>query len=296
MKVVYHWWGNGCVTKTTPAILSIATLRAVNPTIEIILIDISEKPDDGWLYFQKKLNFKVVKVDARFKNWDHKHWQLFSRIPDVKAVNEGPTIYCDSDIFWFRDPLPLNQDPNKFCFDIWNAGFYYYNYTEDVSRTLQIFEGYSIAAMKDKRFCQLIKDSVNQIVAGKIGSDVEIYDEIVLGYLYMTHRELFNVIDTEEHCTIRSIHQPKNPKMFHCNGFSLGNDITGEKYCRALCCLVFEEFHKNMCKTLDQKEIDMFFSKRELDYYLPKQVPLLKNIQKFQNADLSASLRPVFFI
>ena len=288
MKVVYHWWGFGsCISKSVPVILSIATLRSVNPKIEIKVVDISDKQNDDWLYFQNKLNFEVVKINGKFRDSNHKFWRLFSRIPDVYNNNkQGTTIYCDSDVFWLRDPLPLYKNPNKFCFNIWNAGFFYYNKTEEVEKIFSIYERYILATMKDEKFCETIKYVINKnLKEEKVKSITEIYDETVLYYLYLTHRELFNVINTEEHCNINTIYQTNNPKMFHCNGFKLFNNVTKEKRCPAICCIMFEELYKNMCDTIGQNEIDMFFNKEELDYYIKKQTPLkeLNNFNKNYN-------------
>ena len=93
MCVIYHWWNdeelnlnlNHYSNLSHPILLSIATLRSVNPNIPIKVLDYSKKFNDCWAHFKEKLNFSVVHKNEFYLN-DFQNilgYQLLSRLFDV---------------------------------------------------------------------------------------------------------------------------------------------------------------------------------------------------------------------
>ena len=290
--VVYQWWGEkneqpAYSNLAHPVILSIATLRAVNPTIPITIMNCSKysKDDHDWSCFKEKLNFNVIQVDAYLeKNYSNvAGYKLLSRLFDIKRHFNQPVIYCDSDVFWFKDPMPLSGDSNKFCFDGYNSGFFYYDPSSPiVEQMFELFESYTITCLRDEKFCNTVKEKISF----DNNSWQYIWDEKILHYIKWQYPELFSVTPQDEHGLFRYLKETINPKMLHCNGLIVSNPIAKRRqekfYCRGLLCLLFTEFYNNMCKVLDQKEIEMIFTYSEYDHYVPQQFSLLENIDRIE--------------
>ena len=281
--VVYHWWSSKndppvWANHRAPIILSIATLRAVNPTVPIMVLDVSST-NETWGDYPKKLNFLVVPTIAHLYSASVKirGWKHLSRIFDVNKVNkssyEKNLIYCDSDVFWIKDPLPLACNSEKFCFDGWNTGFYYYkrNFHFDF---MSIFDAYTHTAIYSKE----LRGHFRQYVGYE--DWYEVWDEMILTYMKNKHPELFNIIPRYEHVCMRDLLNvdPEKIKMLHCNGMMVENKATEYKglknHSRGLVCLIFEEFFAQIRKVLSEKDIKEIFSDAERQYYMPKQISL----------------------
>jgi hypothetical protein len=82
-----------------PTLLSIATLRAVNPDIPIVVLDGSKNTIlDRWGNYRESLDFQVWGTDFHLqKNWSHiKGWKHLSRLFDLnRHARRGDIIYCD---------------------------------------------------------------------------------------------------------------------------------------------------------------------------------------------------------
>ena len=282
--VIYHWWAGlgeepAYSNLAHPILLSIATLRAVNPTIPIKILDCSEH-NQNWLHLQEKLNFDVVKSDFFLKKHysDAAGYQLLSRMFDIRrgGHSQDPVIYCDSDVFWLRDPLPLSCDINKFCFDGYNSGFFYYDYESPIVQEMfEVFEAYTIASLRDKDFCNMIRSKATY------SPWYYIWDEIILTYMNSTGlSKLFEIIPPEEHGLMRDFHKIDHSrmKMLHCNGMNIKNPLAKREceknYSRGLACLMFKELHDNLIKSLDEDDIDLIFTKTEIKDCLSNQTSL----------------------
>jgi hypothetical protein len=280
ISAVYHWFdaeedSPPYANLRVPIIVSIATLRAVNPHIPIIVLAQDHR---DWGHFPEKLNFRVKRIQfslERFKD-RIKGWRHLSRLLDVQlGVQDGvyDTMYVDSDVFWFRDPLPLTCNLNKFCFDGWNTGFYY---QQRMSRNslefFDVFDTYTKAA--------IYSQDIRQMMVKHIGYDAwyEVWDEMILAYMKDRHPELFHIIPPEEHCSARSLERTNldEVKMFHCNGTMVPNEINESQHSRGLLGLLIKEFHDNMLKVLDERDMRHIYSLQEMSYYLPHQFSLLK--------------------
>ena len=81
--------------------------------------------------------------------------------------------------------------------------------------------------------------------------------------------------------------------MIHTNGLKVQNKfhkINAEQYdSRGLVCLVFKELYDSLKSVLSQEEIEMIFTKEELNYYLPLQFEILNQtfVKKLQNIDVN---------
>lgn len=295
----YHWWSHPnqahpYANLRTPLILSIATLRSVCKDIPIVVFDMSDY-DNEWAHFKDKLNFKVIRADFQLKRYKENitGWQYLSRIYDVQkeAINGNISfdtiMYIDTDVFWLKDPLPLQQNSDKFCFDGYNTGFYYYNpLSENNKQVFDIFDCYSRAAIYSESFRSLMKKQI-KFDEWYHGYDdwYEVWDELVLMYIHKNYRHLFNEIDMTEHFTIRhaeKLIESNTINMLHCNGIVVNNPVAKnedeKKYCRGILCLVIEELYNNLCNILDQSDLDMIFTKQEQHHYLAKKMSFMDRI------------------
>lgn len=283
ISAVYHWWSHPNETPNnlrTPILISIATLRAVS-NIPVYVLDITEKPN-LWEDFPKILNFEVIPLSPITKKYKTliDGWQHLSRFFDLEQFHQiipqcKTVIYIDSDVFWFKNPLPLDNNPEKLCIDGWNTGFFYYNVDFFNNTFSDVFKSLTIASIYSNDIRSLFKKYINY------NSWYGVWDEMIIGYMRENNKNLFNIISVNEHSTIRTINSAdiNKVKMFHANGFSAFNECSGRKadqfHSRGLLGLFFKEFYEKLLKTID---INVFYTKEELNYYLPKQITLLENL------------------
>lgn len=296
LTVTYHWWQSAeerpaYSNLSHPVLLSIATLRAVNPSIKIQILNCSNEKtlNSDWAHFQEKFDFHIIDSELSLEEYKHiSGYKLLSRIFDVRKHSNSQVLYCDSDVFWLRDPLPLTCDINKFCFDGYNSGFFYYdNDSPTVNQMLNLFESYTITALNDKRFCQMIKEKTNY------DAWPYIWDETILRYMNETGlHDMFEIVPLEEHGVIRSIGSIKNElKMLHCNGLMIKNPkakrLSERDHSRGLACLLFKEFYDNIRKVLTDSELKMIFTESEIENCLSQQISLfdLQMIEEMKRAN-----------
>lgn len=293
---VYHCWSYQNEPPIynnlrTPVLLSIATLRAVSD-IPIVVLDVSHPyvhAHQDWAHFPEKLGFRVENVYPTLEIYDDrvKGYLHLSRIPDIayhiptRAADSKTLMYVDTDVFFFRNPLPFHCDPTKFCFNGWNSGIFYYNFgRHEMTDFMEIFEVYTKAA--------IFSEDVRKVMKSFVGYDAwyGVWDEMILTYMLQNHRELFNIIPTTEHATSRNLAQVdlNKVKAFHSNGTMVANPISkiaGERdHCRGLLCLIVKEFYENICKVLDEKDLAMIFTDAERKMYLPQQFSLLERADR----------------
>jgi hypothetical protein len=291
---IYHWWSHpgeppAYSNLRTPILMSIATLRAVSD-MPILVLDISEnrsiqKTQDDWLHFPEKLNFRVARVNPALESYKHlvSGWPYLSRLYDLRDIDqcfreEDALMYVDTDVFWLQNPLPLHRSPERFCFDGWNSGFFYYDpKSATVAKFFEVFDAYTKASIYSHDVRKVMKQYLNY--DGWYG----VWDEMVLTYMAKHHPELFNFIPVEEHSTARVLQyaDKSKVKMFHCNGTMVSNPLTGAKHSRGLMTLLASEFYQNLLKVMDEADIKMVFGQNELDYCLPRQFSLLENTAAF---------------
>ncbi len=277
--VVYHWWAEPddppvWANHRSPIILSIATLRACNPDIPIVVLDASasgKTPHNysDWGDWRQKLNFKVCRIQPsmmwaaeRINGWKH-----LSRIDDVFQFadhyeSDNTIIYCDSDVFWLKNPLPLNHDSANFCFDGWNTGFFYFN-RHHATSFRHIFSAYTTAAIYSEELRFVIGKNINY------DNWYGVWDEQIITYMKSLHPELFSIIAKEEHFAMRDMGKADldKVKMFHCNGTMVANPVTEypglKQHSRGLTCLIFEEFYDKLLGVLSEEDLNTIFTNAE---------------------------------
>lgn len=276
-----------------PTLLSIATLRAVNPDIAIVVLDGSEdRTNQRWGKYQDSLDFQVWSIEFHLtKHWQHiKGWQHLSRLFDLKRhPRRSDIIYCDSDVFWLKDPLPLFWKEDGFCFDGFNTGFFYFKPGKIIDLFFELFESYTIGAMSNLQ--------IRQIMKSHVGYDTwyDVWDEMITTFMYHQTPDMFRILPLDEHCTARRM--TPDAKMFHANGTMVSNRFPqreGEReHSRGLLCLIIKEFYDNICKVLDPADI---FSKKQIEFYLPKQFSLFDDWSDMKTEDghyhIKRALRP----
>ncbi len=283
----YHWWSHPnepppYANLRTPILPSIATLRGVSD-VDIIVLDLSEREND-WAHFPDKLGFRVQRCGYALAKYKQiKNRQQLSRILDVHREVESAMLYVDSDVFFFRNPLPFACNPQRFCYNGCNTGVFYYNPSSEDNRLwYDIFECYIKTAIYSKGFRGLISDL--EYEAWYDG-----WDELVVNYMNGQHPELFERIPVEEHIAARDLPNTvmDRAKMFHCNGTMVENPIAkyaGEmKHSRGVTCLAIKEFYDNARRALDQHDLDMIFTPREQDHYVSRQFSLIAEPERLYN-------------
>ena len=280
---VYHWWKEPeedlpINNIRVPVLLSIATLRAVSDMPIVVLQAENEK---SWGYFPDKLNFKVENFDFHLRKYSNKikGFRHLSRIYDLNqwaSVNapDSDIMYVDSDVFFFKDPLPLACKTDRFCWNGWNTGFFYYNQASPTfSSFFDAFDAYVRSAVYSPVMLQLLKGYVNY------EEWYGIWDEMILGYMKYQHPKMFNTLPDEEHITAKTIYliELGKDKVFHGNGSIASNPFTKYQYAIGLLCLVIEEFYEKICKVLSQEDILNIFGKDLLEWSKDKRFSILKN-------------------
>lgn len=296
--VYYHWFEkeNSTVSKIIrcPIIQSIATLRAVDSEIPIKVL--CPKTNQNWSEFPEVLNFEVIKKEFYLQNYKHKKgWELLSRLFDLyripKEQNEE-VFYCDSDVFWLKSPWPLKCNPSKFCFDGYNSGLFYYKHeSPEVERFFELFEAYTIGSLNNSEIDKLMKTYVTCFQHSGEKSWYDVWDEMILTYIFHEHKDLFNQIYKEEHCCARDLKvwvEPENVRAFHCNGTIVCNEATTHlpyvQHSRGLMCVLVKEWWDAINKVLPEHLIKELYTKAELEKYLPVQFSFLNEPERIVNA------------
>ena len=288
---IYHWWaekpedGHGnedgppYTNLRTPIVPSIATLRAQNKDIPIYVLD-GTNFDVDWGEFPEVLNFKVVKFEQTLKEYSHRPgWRHLSRIFDLqtfhKEIPEDIIVYGDSDVFWFNDPLPLMSNPDKFCCNCYNTGYFYYNKnSEAVKHFFEAFNECTLNALDNKEF----REKVLSFTEKKHWYFVA--DEHIMQYLGFHDKiDFLNYeMDLREHVTVRELQRVNihEIKMLHTNGLMVQNKFSKnsgeEEHARGLVCLLFKELYQSLKEVLTEDHIKKVYTKEELDNFLPMQV------------------------
>lgn len=159
--VIYHYWHKrDCLSLDYPIIVSIATLRAQNASIPIYVLDCSRRTVD-WKEFPRTLNFTVVPwrfrlPRKRFRGlvlWEHSS-KAFDLPEFAEKIEQSKIIFCDSDVFWLRNPLPLASEAHidRFCCRPENTGFFYFDkHSSAVKEFIKLWQATIVAAIYDMR-------------------------------------------------------------------------------------------------------------------------------------------------
>ncbi len=209
--LIYHWWTECDRAEddvSNPLIFSIASVRAYNKFIPIYVINLSSKRID-WGVYPKKLNFKVYNKKSKFPENSYYQSKLMSRVFDINEVSrlipESDILFCDSDVFWIKDPLPLMNEMSLFNCNSNNGVFYYrktskaamnflLEWQRDIDKTINNHE-FRIEILSNFGF------SLN----------FNIHDELVMRYTQLRHFDLYESIPlVENNIIFTPIVDPKN--------------------------------------------------------------------------------------
>lgn len=294
--IIYYYWDNwsphAYKNIRVPIILSIATLRAYNNYTPIYVLDCSNKLS-MWRDLPQRLGFEVLHWKRSYPSYSKPWTEFLARMKDVNQfshqISASEIIYCDSDVFWLKDPLPFNESPDLFCCEKFNNGFYYFDKTSPACQNFfELFNSYALIALNDKRIHKFLKHASQTIAL----------DEVITSQIFEIKPHLVNKLKPEEHGLISHfIKQRVNKeklKMFHCNGLMVKNKFykqdANQEHSRGLCCLIFKEFYEAVQKTLSQEDFELLFTPDEIRHYLPKQLKLLG--PEFQKGLNSLELNP----
>jgi len=278
---VYHWWSLPNEPPVyenlrTPIIASIASLRAVSD-VPIVVLDLSDFNVD-WGYFPQKLNFEVIKHKPKLTPYQNlvEGWRHLSRIPDLYAWAQNDVLYVDSDIFFFQDPFPLSCVTDKFCWDGWNTGFFYFNPNAKLCQEFyEIFDSYCMSAIHSQEIRKLMKSYL------QYDSWYGVWDEMILSFFKFEHSHLFNYIPLQEHTTARVLAQCPKPKVFHANGSLVSNPLTHEVNARGLLPIMISEFFNNVIKVLSTSDLMKMYGQL-LTHFENQKISLLENANKLE--------------
>lgn len=292
-KVAYHCWSlkgepEPFANLRTPVVASISTLRGVSD-VPIVVLDASDH-EVNWGHFPEKLNFEVVKIKLKLQKYKSliNGYRHLSRIFDLNNLfkkENKDIIYVDSDVFFFQNPFPLNCKTEKFCWNFWNTGFFYFN-TQSVfyEEFFDIFESYTKSAILSEDFRCVVKKYVNY------DAWYGVWDEMILGYMKEKHPHLFNEIPIEEHTTSQTLHRAdfNSVKVFHANGSIMENPLNGERHSRGLIGIMMQEFYQNMTKVLDEEDLKLMYGEQTLSFFKQMRVSFLEkcsNLGQTQNKE-----------
>lgn len=275
--VYYHWFAckedsPAYANLRAPAIVSIATLRAVSD-VPIVVLDISDQATD-WGGLDQKLKFTSIQIKPELERYRGlKGWQHLSRLFDLEKYASSETvIYSDSDVFWMKDPLPLTQKEG-FCFDGYNTGFFYYK--RPLEKFFEVFKAYTIGALNNENIRRLMKSH--------IGYDAWhfVFDEMITTYISKENKELVAIIPPEEHGCPRRFQSTSLSEMknLHFNGVYVRNPVFKNElekdHCRGLAGLIIGEFAELLEKALGE-DIKRVFTEQEIRYASKRRFSLVR--------------------
>jgi RNAse (barnase) inhibitor barstar len=232
-----------------------------------------------WKDYPKKLNFEVIRKKFYLEKYQNKvkGFRHLSRIFDLQEhyIKNTDIMYVDSDVFFFKNPLPLKESTNKFCWNFWNTGFFYYNPEKNIE-FFDVFKYYTMSAIHSVDIRNLFKKYVNY--------DSSVYgvcDEMVLNYMRDFHPNFFKKIQISEHAFGNNLFKISDIKMIHLNSFIVPNPINQNLYERGLICLYAEELYNNICKVFTKEDLIEIFGEKTFEHCSNKRFNIEKNAHKF---------------
>lgn len=244
--VIYHWWDDtntNLADSLVPIIPSIASLRAVSD-ISIYVLDISKKKRN-WSKYSKALNFEVVPFISKF---DTVNYGLdprdISKPFDLdkfsKCINSKVIVSCDSDVFWIKNPFPVEKDCNKFCCNT-NTGYFY---CKKEHEWIDLWKFYTLEALQSEENLIRIKKNVMNYYNKSIIKNF-LNTEIIHQYILLDLKriELNANLSYKEHLT------PYNPIPKEFNMIHFCNFIIHKRH---LFPFIIEEIYNNIVKLLPE--------------------------------------------
>jgi hypothetical protein len=231
---IYHFWNDGHFFNAidcqhSPIIYSIASLRACGCNSIIKVIENTPKATN-WGSYPKDLDFEVIPKIGLMQSkkncfFAFNHF-LSQKIGDVLDLskNYDEIVYCDSDIIWIKNPLPLNTS-NKLHITDWCSGFYHFK-TSSIQAIsfLKSWDYHLIKAALDFNFqCEIINEIKDRSYYKVVN------DESAMIY----NLKLFGLYATDQN------------KVFHFNGTYMQSGYSGIHIMSS-----FTDKKKNFCEDI----------------------------------------------
>ena len=210
--IIFHWWNDliDNVEKDffNPIILSIACIRYFDKAISIYVIDLSDNYID-WLDYSNKLNFKIIKKSKRFQSHVNFNEKSMSRIWDISEVAdyipEENIIFNDVDVFWIKNPFPLQNSWEKFNCNRNNGVFYFSKNSKLAYKFIELWKERNLLVMYNEYF----RDKFYKRI--KFPYSFKTHDELVCRSIIEDNPELNTPIHMSENSIIFSpVFNPKN--------------------------------------------------------------------------------------
>lgn len=256
LALIYYYWNDSKKNEVwrdleNPIIPSIATFRSNNTQIPIYVIDCSNQYCD-WSYFPFKLKFEVVR-QAPYFGHDPSYgltsniMKLFSRAYDVpmfaEKLDENLIAFCDSDIFWIKDLLPLPHINGFYCNKL-NNGFYYYSKGDDANHFFSFWQQTIKEGLENTKKRQEIMMCYYASIFN---------DEAAYVYVKQNSNLIKELSFYENYSALRlDLEAVENTKNIH-----LCRSNYGTK--RGMIALLIKEIYDNMTVMLDQKDLIRIF-------------------------------------
>ena len=161
--IVYHWWNDRNMHVwedwQNPILVSIASLRAHDPDVPVYVLDVSDG-ERNWLDYPHKLNFKYIRTGSKIPLLrSHEiygsSYKICSRQFDIEwlagRIPEDLIVSVESDFFW-QGKLEPPDDVDRFHFNFYNSGFYFYNKKAELAKQfLAVWKHYILLGMANPR-------------------------------------------------------------------------------------------------------------------------------------------------
>lgn len=258
--LVYHYWNDGRDRKhyrnmAYPVVVSVATLRAVEPDIPVYVVDVSDEGGD-WGFYPELLDFKVVHRPPQLPvPWSpdiglvRSTYKYCSSIFDVTSlageIPEGTIVFSDSDIFYLEPFLPLEPGDKFNCTREFVGHYYYDKAAVPATAFLSLWKKCITRGVEDLEFR---RHAASYYRLPRFFNQESVF--VYLCEVASVERSV-RFLAEEEHCF-----EPEYPheglKLFHFAGAHFGNR-------RGLAALAIEEYRNALFKVLGEREVfDVF--------------------------------------
>lgn len=172
-----------------PIMHSIACLKS-HQDYKVYVLDCSDHIND-WSTWEQYLGFSTISIKSQMENQEIRnllysyktktHLKMISKPWDIYhhtlSLPEQYIVHCDTDLFWIKDPMPFDGNPDKLCC-CWNTGMFYFNkHSSKVKQCLEIWKAFISLAVVDPEFHSKLKTTINDY------NSLHLQEEIVFRYI-----------------------------------------------------------------------------------------------------------------
>jgi hypothetical protein len=166
-------------------------------------------------------------------------------------VPENKILFCDTDVFWLKNPYPLKfEESNKLCCSGNTGVFYFDKRKEEAKKAFDMWKSYMALALLDLDFREHVRSSYPDCAT-------IVQDEVIFGYLSRSHQGLHETAPGHENCPIDIFRYfpkaGKKAKNVHALKESIGPG-------RGRLCLCINELRSALEKTVGTQGIKELFA------------------------------------